>query len=192
MFDVDKQTLIDLNIFSSDKSENSIFNFFNETKTIGGKKKLHDYLNNPSSNISYISNVRDAIKFFSKIDYFSLNIDKNDLDFIKYYLQQGNYPTKPPSRFTAIESYWKYKIKQTNEYYIIERGIDYIIYLLNNLYNFSLQINDGCPPLIRNYCFKILHVFEDKHFKDILKVKDMKKLKCFSIASFDVYVSLHS
>lgn len=38
MFDVDKQTLIDLNLFSSDKSENSIFNFFNETKTIGGKK----------------------------------------------------------------------------------------------------------------------------------------------------------
>lgn len=113
------------------------------------------------SEIKEIRERADAIKFFGKIDFISeLDIDKNTLDFIEHYLQQGDYPTRPPSKLRAIERAFHYKVKPSGEYYIIERGIDYIVDLLNNVYSFALKLSKAdCSELLKENNKKIISVF---------------------------------
>lgn len=186
-FQIDNQTLKDLEIFGLGRDQNSIFDLFNCVKSLKGKEQLHYYLAHPLTDPEEISNRKEAISFFQNSDCKeNLEIDKNDLDFIEHYLIQGDYPTMPPSRFSALEDALMQKINPTNEYYIIERGIDYIIYLLNNLYNFSAKVAESaCPHIIEKNNSFIFELFDLPEFKGIAEIRGMQKLKPFSIATYD-------
>ncbi|MEL7587224.1 MAG: hypothetical protein AAGU19_10975 [Prolixibacteraceae bacterium] len=41
-FDLDKQTIKDLKIFSDNRSRKSVSDFYNQTRTVGGRKYLYD------------------------------------------------------------------------------------------------------------------------------------------------------
>ncbi len=186
-FRTDKQTLKDLEIFDSYNSKQSIYSLFGSVQSIGARNKLHYFLNNPVTDIEIIKNRSDAIAFFSKIDFIAdLDIDKNTLDFIEHYLLQSDYPTKPPSKIRAIERAFQYKIKPSNEYYIIERGIDYIIDLLNNMHSFALKLADmKCPKLIEENNNKIISFLELPELAKVKSIRGMQKLKAVDVASFD-------
>ena len=50
-FDLDKQTIKDLEIFGDSRSVNAISNFYNQTKTYGGKSYLYQLMKNPITDI---------------------------------------------------------------------------------------------------------------------------------------------
>lgn len=186
-FETDRQTVEDIEIFDSKRTNNSIFNLFNSTKSVGGRNTLFRYLNKPLTDLIQITERRDAIRFFQETDCFSdLEIDKNSLDFIEHYLMQANYPTRPPSKFIAIEKAIKYRISPSNEYYIIERGIDYVIDLLNNVYDFTLKLEKyDCPSLIKQNNTKLWKLFSSPEFDKISKIRELRKLNAVDVASFD-------
>ena len=148
-FQTDNQTLKDLEIPAS--GENLIFKLFNKTQSVLGKERLWYYLSHPLSDLDEINKRKDAISFFINPDYKkNLLINNNDIDFIVHYLSQGNYPTRRPSKIRTLEKALIQKIKPTSEYYIIERGVQYTISLLNNLYDFSTMI--AVRPCPQNHC----------------------------------------
>ena len=63
-FALDKQTQKDLEIFNEDKDGNSIFSFFNRTKSVGGKNLLRDLMLQPFNSLKQVEEQRDAFQFF--------------------------------------------------------------------------------------------------------------------------------
>lgn len=186
-FETDSQTLKDLEIFKTTKNNKSLFDMLNFTSSIGGKNKLYNFLESPLDDLEKIKERNEAIAFFQ----FSgsakeLQIDKNSLDFIEYYFNYGNYPTRLPSKFSAIEKGLLYKLKPNGEYYIIERGIDYVIELLNSLYKFSRYLAKfDCPALIHRNNEEIFRIFSLEEYKQVLEIKSMEKIGMYQIARFD-------
>lgn len=186
-FKVDNQTFNDLEIFAARKDCKSVFDIFNSTCCLGGKNKLYNYLKAPLSNHIEINKRKDAISFFQGLDKDEIiEIDKNSLDFIEHYLTQGNYPTKPPTRYYTIEKAFLNKLSPQNEYYIIERGIDYLIDLIRSVYRFSKILEEkNCPILIQEYNDKVFNLFSTDVYNAILKLKTLEKIGSYNIAKYD-------
>lgn len=186
-FETDNQTLKDIEIFDSNTSEQSVFSLFDFMRSLGGRDKLRFFLNNPLTDLSEINDRNTTINFWNKIDFVSeLDIDKYTLDFIEHYLSQGDYPTKLPSKVRAIEKKIHSKLYSSNEYYIIERGIDYVIYLINNIFHFSRKLeNYDCPALIKKNNAFIQEIVSLPEFKDIPSLNDMPQLSAYTIALYD-------
>ncbi|MFN8843632.1 MAG: hypothetical protein ACK5WV_08545, partial [Chryseotalea sp.] len=53
-FCIDKQTSLDLNIFSLVNGDLSVFDYFNQTQTKGGKDVLEDMMRTPLNNLQEI------------------------------------------------------------------------------------------------------------------------------------------
>ena len=174
-FDIDKQTAIDLELFGKIKGEQSVFSLFNHTTSIGGRKRLELIFSNPLTDIEAIEKRIRIIEHFqrSTVD---LDIDKECLDFVEYYLIQQNVP----NRFSVSRSFFKaisYKLKPKNEYYIIQRGIRFLIVLLNNLYNYATDSrNESDSEFIGNCKRTIRDTIENSSLKTVLGLKGRKKL----------------
>jgi len=155
-FIIDKQTFNDLNIFSEDVSSNSILNLFKYTRTLGGRKRLIEMMNNPLNNLCEITSRRDSISFFfdNKINF---DIKNEEIDLIDFYLESKfkhfkNNPLDALSDYLTRNS--------SNHYYIIRTGLRYLIqttkYILdfikdqkaNNPSKYLLQIFDEILDII--------------------------------------------
>ena len=90
-FELDKQTISDLEIFGDERSSHSIFSLYNGTKTSGGKDRLYTLMRNPLDDPEQLQSRRDAIRFFYDNE-IALKISSNQFDFIEHYLRL-NVPT---------------------------------------------------------------------------------------------------
>ncbi len=186
-FEVDKQTLKDLEIFDTIKNDKSVFGLFDFTQCLGGKKKLYNYLLSPLVDLDEIIERKEAIKFFQKDIQLRPNIDKNALDFAEYYLRQANHPTRLPSKFTAIERRLMDKISPSHEYYLIEKGVNSTLDLLKSIYTFSLiltkELKGNCfSKLLLIKSEKVIQLLSQSEYEDIIK---LEKPKAYDIAKLD-------
>jgi len=187
-FKLDEQTKKDLEIFPASGSK-SLYDLFNLCKTYGGKNFLTKIMSEPSSDIQLLNDRKETIAFFqSEMEFVSsLDIDKNSLDFIEHYLNHLDYPTRKPTKYRALEKAMANRIKPNNDYYIIERGIDYTIEMLNNLYGFFSGVKEmnGVPPYIIKTAENVINILQQPEYKNTLQIKKQKKLKALEIADYD-------
>lgn len=186
-FEVDKQTLRDLEIFDTFKDGKSIFSLFNFTRSLEGKRRLYNFLSSPMSSIDEITERRDAIAFFQEHLPSGLFVDKNALDFSDYYLKHGNHPTRLPSRFSAIEKRLMSFINQSPEYYLIEKGVSSTVDLLNDIYRFALVLAEKLeggdhPKLLSRNNKEVLRLFSKPEYSELI---GLKKIKTFDLSRFD-------
>lgn len=186
-FEVDKQTLRDLDIFGKIGSKDSIFDLLNFTKCIGGRNKLYDYLRHPESDIKHLIERKEAIAFFQKYMPSGLDIDKNSLDYAEYYLRHSGFPTRRPSRFSSLERIIMTKISHNAEYYLMEQGVTSIVNLLQTIYDMSASISgklkeNNAPKLLVRNNEEVLRLFAKPEFAKILQYK---KLKAYDIILSD-------
>lgn len=186
-FEIDNQTLKDIEIFDSANNKRSVFSIFNSTRSMGGKNRLYTYFKTPLTDLTAINDRKNAIAFFQELTItHNLSIDKNTLDFIEYYLQQEGYPTTPPNKLRAIEKAIYNKLKPSNEYYIIEKGIGYTVDFLLNIYHFALKLqNYDCPEKIRKNNSEIFRIFNLPEFIEIININKMGAL---NIAKLDYII----
>ena len=78
-FDLDKQTIKDLEIFGDSRSVNTISNFYNQTKTYGGKSYLYQLMKNPITDIHELRQRTELIQFISETG-FELKIPNPSLN----------------------------------------------------------------------------------------------------------------
>jgi DNA mismatch repair ATPase MutS len=185
-FTIDKQTILDLELKERIKEENSIFSLFNHTKTNGGRNKLDLFFNNPLSDIEFLEQRIQVLKYFQN-SFSSYRFDKECFDFIEYYFNQQNIPFRfspSISVFNAVKNIFRPR----NEYYIIQRGIQYLIRALNDFYSSIKIINvENAPQYIINSRSKVLEVFKNTPLSIILELKNRKSLNPLELGKLDFY-----
>ncbi len=144
MFDVDDQTRKDLELFGDTRHSDSIFSFFDRTRTAGGRGQLAEWLRTPSNDPETLQYRRDSIRFV---------LDKNMCPSIKAHqmesIEQYYRLSIPVLRnnpvdalFTHLAAQWK----PNNEYYRIRTGIEQLILLFRQLAGGLASVRSEAMP----------------------------------------------
>ena len=185
-FLIDRQTINDLELFHKKGNDKSVFALFNYTNTTGGKKQLEFIFTNPLTDIDLIEQRVQNLRYFQSFS-IGFKLEKECFDAIEYYFTQKNIPYKFSLSGSLIKAI-KYKIRQGNEYYIIQRGIKLLIRLLNDIYKTVKDIDtENLPDYIRDCRIKILDLIDNTSLKIILGLKERKKLNPFEIGKLDYF-----
>lgn len=163
IFDIDKQTIQDLELFTDKKNGNSIYSIFNRTATVGGQDTLYEMLNNPVSDLDFLQTRKEEINFFFLYDC-HLELYKRQLDFIEYYLRIRRSPLRN-NIIDATVNALSNKIKLSSDYYTIAEGIFYIVQLFIDLNAFIEKAKALTIPISL-----------EQELKKIKKITSAKKL----------------
>ena len=128
---VDKDTLHDLSIFNSDESV-SIFNYLNQTGTVGGKEMLRYIVEHPLGSIEKIKDAQAVIKALANtLPNWPSSITNGTIMVVaKYYETQFDpYPQHP----TYFNSNW-YKIFHAPDYALTKYTITHCIDFLKGMF----------------------------------------------------------
>ena len=128
---VDKDTLQDLSIFNSDESV-SIFNYLNQTTTVGGKEMLRYLVENPLGSIKKIKDTQAIIQALANtLPTWPSSITNGTIMVVaKYYETQFDpYPQHP----TFFNSNW-YKIFHAPDYALTKYTITHCKDFLQGLF----------------------------------------------------------
>lgn len=173
-FEIDKQTISDLELFDKVKGEKSVFSFFEYTKSLGGKKRLESIYSSPLTNIESIEDRIVKIKCFRNSN-FDIKIEKDNLDFIEHYLSQQNIPARisfSRSLLTALRN----KIRPGNEYYIIQRGTRLLTGWLNEMYSYSAVLLNDDPDFIKDCKQKFYNKIENTSLRMVMNLKSRVRI----------------
>ena len=166
IFGTDEQTILDLNIFPKLKGDSSVFSFYNSTTTKGGRDELEQMLRVPMCNLEDINYRISTIKFISD-NRITCNLDNEYLDFIEFYINH-NTPILHDNFYDSIIAKISYEIKPSNEYYIIQRGLEYLRNHLLILSDFFKNIDKINKP-----------IFFDQLLEEIERITDDPELEFF-------------
>lgn len=181
---VDGNTRKDLNIFDSRGDQYSMFDFFNRTQTVRGENKLNEMLKRPLSDLSMILERRDTIAFFQQNNLCFI-VDKQDIDFVEHYMNLSGV-ARSFSRYNAVIKFIDNKIKAKSSYYIVERGIEYLIYILRGFHEFVLGLEKlACPPYLQRQNQQLLALFEREEYAELKDMYTLEKLSPILIEKYD-------
>jgi DNA mismatch repair ATPase MutS len=182
-FDIDKQTLSDLNIFEAYGLNKSVFSLFNFTSTIKGNDKLNDIFRTPSTAIQIINERQHLIKYLSAYSG-DLSLDRTNIDFVESYLMQYS-KIKFYSRISALTKAVNYFFYPNQAYYLKEKGVKEIIFLLKKLDEVFAELNDESKPvLINEFDEVLLTLFKHPLIKRIVQ-REEKKISLFELEELD-------
>lgn len=205
-FELDKQTKNDLEIFN--KEDGSIFSYYDMTKTKGGKNCLYEIMNNPLTDISEINNRSELIKFFHSSD-FELAISYSQLEYIEHYFKLGTNSLND-NIFSSLLNHLYYKIRPSNNYYLVSKGIEQLVLLLKELNKKFKENLKNIPELLKKeiqtidnliknpLLIKYINSSKELKFNDINKLdaffrkiylKELKNL-IQSVYNLDAYISV--
>ena len=183
-FLIDRQTFDDLEIFESREVKKSVFRFFDRAVSHGGKEELRDMFYCPLHDLKTIRERQELIAYIRNKK-LSITVDKFLLDFIESYLLLSNKPVTV-SRFNAWHKALKYMFKQTNEYYLTGRGIEYVIEFLQELYKLATETTEeNRPHLLEKMFGQIVESIHDTELHRIIGFNTKKKIKAFDRERFD-------
>ncbi len=186
IFDIDKQTIRDLELFTDKKNGNSIYSIFNRTATIGGQDTLYEMLNNPVSDLDFLQTRKEEINFFFLHDY-HLKLHKRQLDYIEFYLRNRRFPLRDniiDAAFDALSN----KITLNSDYYYISEGIFHIVQLLIDLDMFIEEAKTLIMPVsLEQELEKIKKITSSKKLNDLFNKppKQVKDLSSSQINKLD-------
>jgi DNA mismatch repair protein MutS len=183
-FEIDRQTIDDLGIFTEAGSANSIFSFFDHVKTIGGQKKLMQMMGTPSPDINVLTSRRNCIRFFYD-DPLIFDIDRRSLDFIDHYLGFGAKPFSTNYIDAALKGL-NYKFNTDSNYYVVSQGLNDVIKLLRILWDIYKELSGKkCPVHINSIVNTLEEFLLKKSIEKIIFLDTDKDLNYFQIANYD-------
>lgn len=151
-FDTDQQTLLDLSL-TGINGQPAIYQVFKPV-TLGGVALLKDLFDRPLNDIAAIQQRLDAIRFLETRQP-HIHLDKEETDFIEYYLKTYNRP-EITSKFSAIRNALKNRLRPDNPYYITTRGVRLLTKLVINITEAFEPFADELPLLLQEYREQIL------------------------------------
>ena len=184
MFITDSQTQNDLQIFSSGKSQPSIISIFEqEISSHNGKTMLNLMFSHPLQSKEEINDRSGYIRYFGTDVAQKIKVDNEALDFIEYYLSLDIIP----SRFSFIDGLRKHVrqlFKANNEYYVIKRGIRWLIDTIDHLYGFANACRTSGSSFVGKLADTIVDTIE-RHALDRLTQQKDKRLSFYTVEKFD-------
>ena len=185
-FEIDNQTLKDLEIFDTSKKGKSLSTLFDLTLCRGGRSKLHSFLSSPTIHLEEINERKETIQFFHNHLQDGIELDKNALNFAEYYFRHANFTPRTPSKLAFIGKFFE-KISPSSKYYIVDKGVRSTVALLKNIHRFSLILNkkienNDCPTLLQKNNEKVIKRFSLPEYEEILKIT---KINAYDTLRFD-------
>lgn len=170
-FEIDKQTLKDIDLFNEDGV--SVYSLFNQVKTIGGKAKLQELMQTPTFDLAILTSRRDSIEFFHN-KALELKINKNDIDFVEYYMVFNTDVLKT----NPIDAFFKgmsNQLSPNNNYYTITQGIVDTRKVLKSLVEFYNELlkADAAPVAINEIIKTLGDFLNKKNIRDLLSAKSL-------------------
>lgn len=165
-FKIDKQSIRDIELFSERKKQTSVFSFYNCLVTKGGQELLYQVFNSPSSDIDFLINRKEEIKFFIEHNC-HLKLNSRNIDYIEYYLNIRRVPLRANIIDATVDGISN-KINPDNDYFIITESIIHITQLLVDLKNFIKSTD----------CLKLTDAFKThlNEIRDFLNTKTLNSL----------------
>lgn len=174
-FEVDKQTLRDLDIYSDSINIKSISGLFTQTQSVLGKGKVYELLANPLSDYDELLERTQTIQFFFENSLLDLQLNTDALSFTEYYQKQRRHTLRP----TFATAFWRHLFDKLNgdaQYFLMESGVQNTVETLKWLYNFTqqlvlLQKNKGIsiPSTLLNQSEKVLEIFSKNGYDKLIR-----------------------
>ena len=155
-FEIDRQTLSDLEIFTSD-SGNTIYSFFNSCTTVGGRTKLQSMMENPCNDLLLLTERKKIIKFFVASE-LSIPLKNYELEIVEEYLNLNTNHIE--NNFSSILKLEIEGLFGANiDVYKIESGIRHLSNLLKSIKkNISTLKSLDCPEFISSFIRDVDHL----------------------------------
>lgn len=165
-FEIDRQTLRDLEIFGERPQDPSIFRYYNRTKTFGGKLQLKAIMEYPLDNIDEIRERGDTIEFFRDFE-FQLTINASQMDFIDHYFRLNKTTLKANFLDVFFNKIWV-NPNARNDLYLITTGVEKMIFLLIELEKMltAAATNELPSKLANTFTF----------FRDFLQLTEISRM----------------
>lgn len=180
-FEIDEQTLADLALFREENGQ-TVFSIFNTTSTRGGRNKLDDLLRNPSGDIGFLTAQRDVIRFFFD-QQIELKLMGERIEMIEHYMNL----TIPPLHNNFIDATYNslsYKLKPTNNHYLIQAGIEELLLLLRMMAEkLKLLEEKELPERLAALIVQGAGIFEHKKVRQLMSTK--KKQSFYGLHRYD-------
>ena len=174
IFDTDRQTISDLNIFSGNRETNSVFDFYNNTQTAGGKEALINMMRIPLTGLYEINSRLSSIKFIHDYQLFC-EFEIKDLVAIEFYLNMESAVLKD-NILDALYTHLSDRIHPGNEYYLISRGLTSLYKHINNLIEFfDLDDLPELPEFLATFKSEVDRINYHPDFKTYLHRSGKKK-----------------
>ncbi len=189
LFDIDKQTIRDLNLFEDRTNNKSIFSVYNNTVTKGGQEKMFKLFRTPVSDLEALQCRKAEINFFFVNDC-SLELKSRQLDFIEHYLINDRVPLRNNIIDAAYDSL-RNKLSANGDYWIISNGILHTILLLADLEVFVKEAESFQLPATLGEDLERIKIFNaSKALKNSLNdpPKDIKDLTFAEINNLDQFI----
>jgi DNA mismatch repair protein MutS len=168
IFDIDKQTTRDLEIFADKKSAKSIYSFFKRTETNGGQETLYEMINGPISDLEFLQDRKDSISLFINHDC-HLKLHSRQIDYVEFYLRNRRFPLRDNILDATLNGISN-KFSPDSDYYIISEGVFHIIQFLEDLLKFIKEVDS---LQVSSFLDKDLEIFKkitaSKVITEILK-----------------------
>lgn len=185
-FDTDKQTLSDLNIFPKERGIMSVFDYYNQTQTKGGKDLLLNIMSEPLNDLTEINSRICSIKFLHDNNLYC-KLERKNLDAVEYYLNLDKAILKD-NIIDSLYTYLSDRVKTSNEYYLISRGLKCLYKHIRNLIDFFE--NDEMPELngfLAEFKSEVNIIKHHPDFKSFIN-KDRNKLNFRQVNRFDYLI----
>ena len=144
LFDVDKQTIKDLNLFEERANVKSVFSVYNRAVTKGGRELLNRLFRTPVSDLEFLQSRKAEINFFF-LNKCLLKLNSRHIDFIEHYLTNDRVPLRNNFIDAAYNGLMN-KLSADGDYWIISNGIFYTLRLLIDLKTFISEAEDFSVP----------------------------------------------
>ena len=187
-FDIDKQTIKDLQLFPDKGNDRCVYAFYNRTTTIGGQEMLYESFNSPISDIKFLQTRKEEINFFFTNSHY-IKFNSSQIEFIEHYLKSQRIPLKD----NFIDAFYdgiSYKLNPAGDYYIISEGIKKIIQLLIDLESFVKGLNSLLIPSTLEVDFENIKKFTST--VPLKNISDSKKLSFSQINKLDYLFRVQS
>ncbi len=172
-FDIDKQTIRDIELFSDKKKKPFVFSFYNQSETKGGQELLFEIFHAPSSDIEFLSNRKKEISFFYDTDC-SLKLNSRSIDFIEYYLTIRRVPLKA-NIIDATYDGLSNRFNPDNDYFVITESIIHITQLLIDLDLFIKSAKTfNLPESFESHLNEIQEFLDSKTIAELLEDPPVK------------------
>ena len=159
----DNQTFNDLSIAENVYGEKSLFSLFDDTCSGGGRKQMKEWIMHPMNDLQSINERIEAICYNDMPD---LTINREELDFIEYYLGFEDKPTNI-SRLNSSLMLFVRKFRNDPNRYVVERGTELIKKLFYDLKLYAENVTENSPVLIQAFARTILDAFQLAELKKI-------------------------
>ena len=183
-FQIDRQTLEDLNLLGKYKS-NSIFSLFNLTVTKGGEMALERMFLEPLTDAGEINERRRMFEFFQREE-FQFPVEKEELDKAEQYLTNGEARSFAASMMNSFKRKAMKLIANDQELETLQLGMNASISLFIKLESFFRKFDSmevTCP--YRTIALKALELLHDKGLEWIYSAGSMSECGTAAFARYD-------